>query len=120
MLLARLQSVPPSLKEAARIDGAGAWGVFWNVTLPWVWPVLLAAMLLRTIWVANDFDLIYLLAFGGPLGATTTVPIAIRSIAFGDQDVGLASALALVAAAILFAGAVLYSYLYRRSERSLE
>jgi multiple sugar transport system permease protein len=120
VLLARLQSVPPSLKEAARIDGAGAWGVFWNVTLPWVWPVLLAAMLLRTIWVANDFDLIYLLAFGGPLGATTTVPIAIRSIAFGDQDVGLASALALVAAAILLVGAVIYSYLYRRSERALE
>ena len=75
------------------------------MTLPWVLPVLLAAMLLRTIWVANDFDLIYLLAFGGPLGATTTVPIAIRSLAFSDQNVGLASSLAIVAAAFLLAGA---------------
>jgi multiple sugar transport system permease protein len=120
VLLARLQSVPPSLREAARIDGAGAWGVFANVTLPWVLPVLLAAMLLRTIWLANDFDLIYLLAFGGPLGATTTVPIAIRGVAFGDQNVGLASALAIVAALFLIVGAGVYSYLYRRSERSDE
>jgi multiple sugar transport system permease protein len=118
VLLARLQSVPPSLKEAARIDGANIWAVFWNVTLPWIWPVLLASMLLRTIWVANDFDLIYLLAFGGPLGVTTTVPIAIRGIAFGEQNVGLASALAMVAAAFLLVGAFFYSYFYRRSERS--
>ncbi len=118
VILARLQGVPTSLKEAARVDGANAWGVFANVTLPWVWPVLLAAMLLRTIWVANDFDLIYLLAFGGPLGTTTTVPLAIRGLAFGDQDVGLASSLAMVAAAFLFVGAGVYTYLYRRAERS--
>ena len=118
VILARLQTVPTSLKEAARVDGASAWGVFANVTLPWVWPVLLAAMLLRTIWVANDFDLIYLLAFGGPLGATTTVPIAIRSLAFGDQNVGLASSLAIVSAVFLLAGAGVYTYLYRRAEAS--
>ncbi len=119
-LLARLQSVPPSLREAARIDGANVWQVFAHVTLPWVMPVLLAAMLLRTIWVANDFDLIYLLDFGGPLGATTTVPIAIKGIAFGDQNVGLASALAIVAACFLILGAGIYSYLYRRSERAAD
>jgi multiple sugar transport system permease protein len=118
VILARLQSIPASLQEAARIDGAGPWAVFRHVTLPWVWPVLLAAMLLRTIWVANDYDLIYLLDFGGPLGATTTVPIAIKAIAFGDQNVGLASALAIAAAVFLLLGAGVYSFLYRRAERS--
>lgn len=119
-LLARLQSVPPSLREAAQIDGASAWQIFTNVTLPWIMPVLLATMLLRTIWVANDFDLIYLLSFGGPLGATTTVPVAIKAIAFGDQNVGLASALAIVSACFLIVGAGIYSLLYRRSERAMD
>lgn len=118
VLLARLQAVPASLREAARIDGANAWGVFWHVRLPWVWPVLIAAMLLRTIWVANDYDLIYLLDFGGPLGATTTLPIEIKNLAFSEQDVGLASALAIAAAVLLLIGAGVYSYLYRRAERS--
>jgi len=75
-------------------------------------------MLLRTIWVANGFDLIYLLAFGGPLGATTTVPIAIRSLALGDQNVGLASSLAIVSAVFLLAGGGVYTYLYRRAGAS--
>ena len=118
VLLARLQSVPPSLRDAARVDGANSVQTLFYVVLPWLMPVLLAAMLLRTIWVANDFDLIYLLAFGGPLRATTTVPIAIRGLAFGDQNVGLASSLAMVAALFLFAGALLYGLLYRRSERA--
>jgi len=117
VILARLQGVPPSQREAARVDGANSWDVFANVTIPWIMPVLIAAMLLRTIWVANDFDLIYLLAFGGPLSATTTIPIAIRSLAFGDQNVGLASALAIAAAIFLILGAGIYSLLYRRSEK---
>jgi multiple sugar transport system permease protein len=120
VLLARLQSVPPSLRDAARVDGATSVQVLWHVVMPWLMPVLLAAMLLRTIWVANDFDLIYLLAFGGPLGATTTVPIAIRSLAFSDQNIGLASSLAMVSAAFLFAGAIVYALFYRRAERSTD
>ena len=118
VILARLQAVPNAQREAARIDGASAWGVFANVTFPWIAPVVLAAMLLRTIWVANAFDLIYLLAFGGPLGATTTIPIEIRTLAFGSQDIGLASALAIVAAVLLLAGALVYSWAYARAEKS--
>jgi multiple sugar transport system permease protein len=120
VLLARLQSVPPSLRDAARVDGATSLQVLWNIVMPWLMPVLIAAMLLRTIWVANDFDLIYLLAFGGPLGATTTVPIAIRSLAFSDQNVGLASSLAMVSAAFLFAGASVYALFYRKAEKSAD
>jgi multiple sugar transport system permease protein len=120
VFLARLQTVPLELYDAARIDGASAWAVFRYITFPWLRPVLLIAMLLRTIWTANDFDLLYLLAFGGPLSSTTTVPLLIRALAFGKQDIGMASALALCAGAFLCMAAFVYLRLYQRSERQLQ
>ena len=66
-VLARLQSIPEHLYEAATIDGANAWARFWDVTLPELRAVLLVVLLLRTIWDFKEFDLIYLLTGGGPL-----------------------------------------------------
>jgi multiple sugar transport system permease protein len=80
---------------------------------------LLIALLLRTIWTVNDFDVIFLLAFGGPLGATTTVPVEIRRLAFGQQDLGLASALAIVMAILVATASFVYLRAYHRSEAQL-
>jgi ABC-type sugar transport system permease subunit len=115
-----LQTTPQDLYEAARIDGANAWQRFRDITFPWLRPVLLIALLLRTIWTVNDFDIIYLLAFGGPLGATTTLPIEIRRLAFGEDDVGLASALAVVLALLIAAASFVFLRLYHRAEARLE
>lgn len=119
VLLARLQTVPTDLYEAARIDGASAWQTFRDITFPWLRPVFLIALLLRTIWTINDFDVIYLLAFGGPLNATTTLPLEIRRLAFGQQDLGLASALAVVMAVFIAMISFVYLRLYQRSEERL-
>lgn len=119
VVLARLQTVPGELYEAAALDGAGRAAVFWNVTLPWIMPVLLIATLLRTIWTAYDFDLPYLLAFGGPLSASTTIPIEIKTLAYGQQEVGVASALAVCVAILLVAAAFLYLRAYGRSEERM-
>ena len=119
VLLARLQTVPTDLYEAARIDGASSWQMFRDITFPWLRPVFLIALLLRTIWTVNDFDVIYLLAFGGPLSATTTLPVKIRELAFGQQDLGLASALAIVMAIFIAAISFVYLRLYQRSEERL-
>ncbi|NBE50712.1 ABC transporter permease subunit [Streptomyces sp. YC537] len=119
VVLARLQTLPGELKEAASLDGAGRFGIFRHVTLPWIAPALIVAMLMRTIWTAYDFDLPYLLAAGGPMDSSTTVPLAIRKLAFADQDLGLASALAVCVAILLVAGARLYLRAYRSSESAL-
>jgi ABC-type sugar transport system permease subunit len=119
VLLARLQTVPRELYEAAHIDGASSWQMFRDITFPWLRPVFLIALLLRTIWTVNDFDVIYLLAFGGPLNATTTLPVKIRELAFGQQDLGLASALAIVMAIAIAIIAFVYLRLYQRSEERL-
>ncbi|MET9765166.1 sugar ABC transporter permease [Streptomyces sp. NPDC006372] len=116
VVLARLQTLPSELREAAALDGAGRFGVFRYVTLPWIAPALLVALLMRTIWTAYDFDLPYLLSGGGPMDTSTTVPLEIRKLAFADQDLGLASALAVCVAILLVAGARLYLRAYRASE----
>jgi multiple sugar transport system permease protein len=119
VVLARLQTVPGELYDAASIDGAGRALAFRHVTLPWILPVLIVASLLRTIWTAYDFDVPYLLAFGGPLSASTTIPIKIKTLAFGQQEIGLASALAVCVAIVLVVAVFTYLRAYRRSEERM-
>lgn len=119
VVLARLQTVPAELYDAASIDGASRFAAFRHVTLPWILPVLIVATLLRTIWTAYDFDIPYLLAFGGPLSASTTLPIQIRTLAFGQQQIGVASALAVCVAILLVVAAAIYLRAYRRSEERM-
>jgi multiple sugar transport system permease protein len=116
VIVARLQTVPRELYEAASIDGAGRGGVFWHVTVPWIMPVVIVAALLRTIWAAYDFDIPYLLTFGGPLGASTTLPVEIRTLAYGQQQIGMASALAVCVALLLVSASYFFLRAYSRAE----
>jgi ABC-type sugar transport system permease subunit len=111
--------VPRELIDAGAIDGAGRISTFRYIILPWLVPVLLVAMLLRTIWTANDFDIPYLLAFGGPLQASTTVPLKIQALAFSERDIGLASALAVCVAILLVAASYFYLRSYRHHEQDV-
>ena len=94
-VLARLQTIPDELYEAARIDGAGAWARFWDVTLPQLREVLVVIVLLRTIWDFKEFDLIYLLTGGGPVTSTETLPLLVYKQAFGMNAMGRASTYAI-------------------------
>ncbi|MEM8665503.1 MAG: sugar ABC transporter permease, partial [Pseudomonadota bacterium] len=75
MILAGLQSIPKSYYEAAAIDGASAWRQFWHITLPGISGVIVTAVLLRMIWVANSFDVIFVMTGGGPGYSTYTLPL---------------------------------------------
>ena len=66
-VLARLQSIPEHLYEAATIDGAGPVQRFIDITLPQLRDVLVVIILLRAIWDFKEFDLIYLMTGGGPV-----------------------------------------------------
>lgn len=119
LFLARLQTVSQELYEAASIDGGSTWDTFWHITLPWLMPVITVAVLLRTIWAFNEFDIVYLLASGGPLNATTTMPVVIRQIAFASLNMGLASAVATAMAALLLATSALSFWIYGKVEDRL-
>ena len=118
-VLARLQTLPPELHESAKIDGANAWQRFRYITLPWILPVVIVLLVLRTIWAFNEFDMVYLPAGGGPLSETTTIPVYIRRIAFEFNDIGHAAGVAMVMLVMVAFLTNIYFWVYRRAERRL-
>ena len=115
-LLGILQSIPQEQYESARIDGASAFQQFWRITLPYVMPVFILTALLRTIWTFHKFEIIYLLTGGGPLDATTTLPILVYQKGFVDFELGRAAAIAILTFVILAALIAVYFLLMRRAE----
>jgi multiple sugar transport system permease protein len=113
-VLARLQTIPQPLYEAATIDGAGVWGRFWDITLPQLREVLGVIILLRTIWDFKEFDLIWLLTGGGPVNHTRTLPLLVYQEAFGLNQMGRAAAYAVLMMAVMLVFMVVY---LRRSQR---
>jgi len=107
-VLARLQSIPDELYEAATIDGAGPFARFTDVTLPQLKDVLIVIVLLRTIWDFKEFDLIYLLTGGGPIIATQTLPLMVYKEAFALNQMGGASAVAVLMMLIMLVFMTLY------------
>jgi multiple sugar transport system permease protein len=75
-LLAGLQGIPQELNEAARIDGAGSWTLFWRITLPMLRPVITTLVLLGVIMHLREFATIWMLTSGGPgIRSTTLSPL---------------------------------------------
>ncbi len=104
LLSAGLQAIPPEPIEAARIDGAGSWRIFRDVTLPLLKPTILLALLLRAMDLVRIFDQIFILTQGGPGTATETVSLYIYRTAFRFSNFGYAAAMSfvLLAATVLF------------------
>jgi multiple sugar transport system permease protein len=113
-LLASLQAIPDTMYEAAAIDGAGAWARFRHVTLPYLVPTIAITLLLRTIWIANFGDLVWVMTAGGPANSTQILPSYIFTTAFRKLDFGYASALSLVLLGLLFLYAVLLIEMRKR------
>ncbi|MGX2041821.1 carbohydrate ABC transporter permease [Methylocaldum sp. MU1018] len=99
--LAGLQSIPASLYEAARIDGAGLWSRFRHITLPGIKPTLFFVATLGIIGSFQVFDQIYMMSAGGPVNATTTLSYFIYNNAFRYFRFGYAAAAAVVLFAII-------------------
>ena len=113
-VLARLQTIPDALYEAATIDGAGPVARFFDITLPQLRDVLVVIVLLRTIWDFKEFDLIYLLTGGGPVISTQTLPLLVYKEAFALNQMGSAATVAVMM--MLFMLVFMFFYL-RRAER---
>ncbi len=101
LLLAGLQSIPPSLYEAHALDGASPWQSFRRITLPLLVPQIAIALLFRTAQAFGVFDLIQVLTGGGPAGATETISLYIYTTVMRYLDFGYGSALVVAAFAIL-------------------
>lgn len=113
-LLAALQSIPGELYEAAEIDGATAWQSFTKITLPFLAPMIAITVMLRTIWIANFADLIFVMTGGGPANSTQILSTYIFTTAFRRLDFGYASTIAVVLLVILLIYAIVVLWLRKK------
>jgi len=109
-VLASLQTVPPELYEAARIDGAGAWKRFRLITLPLVKNTTLVVLVLTTLHTFNNVTMVFIMTGGGPVGTTETLALRVFLEEFKYFRTGVASA----AAVIIFALNFFFSLAYIR------
>lgn len=116
MVLARLQAIPASYYEAAKMSGATAYQRFRDITLPNLKGVFFIVLLLRAVWMFNTFDYIWVLTQGGPRGATTTAPVYAYQIAFGTSKLGVAAAVSTILFILLMISAVVYFRVLEPSE----
>jgi len=117
--LAGLQGVSSELKEAADIDGAGAWKKFVHITFPLIAPAFTINIIMTMIGSLKVFDIIYVMTKGGPGDATTSIAILLYKQAFNFNQMGYGTAIAVVLfAIILILSLVLITYLRRREVQS--
>jgi multiple sugar transport system permease protein len=101
--LAALQSIDRDMYEAAKIDGAGRWQSFRDITMPQIAGISVVMWILMTIWSVNDFETPWLLTQGGPSNATENLIVLAYKYTFTRNDVGVGSAIAVVSMIILMA-----------------
>ncbi|TMQ27363.1 MAG: sugar ABC transporter permease [Candidatus Rokuibacteriota bacterium] len=112
---AGLRGIPRDYYEAAQMDGAAGWRVFWHVTLPLLRPIIAVSLILRTTFAFMVFDEIFAITQGGPGNATWVAAWYTYRTAFQPPfNVGLGAASAWVTALILAVAALLYARLAGR------
>lgn len=107
-ILASLQTIPKELYEAAEMDGATVCQRFRFITLPFVRVVVGLLIILRTIWIFNSFDLIFLLTGGGPGVSTQTMPIFAYRMGWTLYSLGRSSAVTILLLIILAVACTIY------------
>src|SRR3954454_18959039 len=108
-LLAGLQTISPSLYEAAAIDGASGWQRFRHITLPLLTPIIAVVMTFSVLFTFTDFQLIYVLTRGGPLNATHLMATLAFQRAISGGALAEGAAIATLMVPFLLA-AIMFSY----------
>lgn len=114
MLSAGLASIPRQPYEAAEIDGASAWRVFWTITMPLLRPAILIAVVIRTMDAFRTFELIVVMTRGGPGNATTTLNVLLTKTGLEFFDASRAAALSLLMMMVI----IVMSFVFIRVFRS--
>jgi len=113
IFIAALQSIPREFREAAQVDGANTWQLFWNVTIPLLRPTLLFVCVLTMISAFQTFDIIQIMTAGGPQDQTRVMVLDIYLNAFRYQRMGWAGAVSLVLFAMILIVTFVQSRLLR-------
>jgi ABC-type sugar transport system permease subunit len=117
LFLSGIRRIDGEIYEAARLDGAGPVREFTAITVPLLRPEIAVALSITVIAALSSFDLVYVTTGGGPGNSTVVPGILIYRLAFGGGAVGVASALAVVLTAVIFAVVLLINRLVREADR---
>lgn len=98
LLIAGMQTIPNDYYEAATVDGANRWTMFWNITVPLIWDTLRTAIVFIAIGAMDLFAIVTVMTngTGGPSRAADVVPVYLYSKAFSEGQFGYATAMGLV------------------------
>jgi raffinose/stachyose/melibiose transport system permease protein len=113
VFFAAMRQTPEDQLEAAFLEGANGWQVFWNITLPNILPTVALMFVLVTIFSFLTFDYIYLMTQGGPARSTEMLSTFAYSFAFTSFQVGKAATVALVMSFFGLIASVVYVWLSR-------
>jgi multiple sugar transport system permease protein len=116
MVLAALQTIPDEFTEAALVDGANRFQIFWYVTLPFIAPILLISGMFRLIDSVKAFPLIFLLTGGGPGSVTEVTNYYAYLLAFDSNEIGYSSAVTVVMLLLVAAVSLGLIWMGRRRE----
>ena len=119
IVLAGLQSISPELYEAARVDGATAWGSFRHITVPLLLPFVVIGILIRAMDCFKLFDIIYLVTGGGPGNITETVSFYTYLQGFKFFSLGYTAALAFVQLIVIIVIAQIFLKFLRRQREGV-
>ncbi|MCX4404643.1 MULTISPECIES: carbohydrate ABC transporter permease [unclassified Streptomyces] len=116
LYIAGLHTVPDSLLEAARIDGAGRFRTLRSVTLPMIAPVVTVNVVLTLVTLLRSYDLVLSLTGGGPAGTTQTAAYLILAQSFQNNALGYGSAQSMVLTVVTGIAALAITFLRRRAD----
>lgn len=108
LLLAGLQAIPGEIYESARMDGAGNWQGFWRITVPLMRPVILVALIFRTLSALMVFSTIFVMTGGGPGNSTSVIAYYNWSQFFTSLNFGYGAAVSVAITVIAMALAYVY------------
>ncbi|WP_307802870.1 sugar ABC transporter permease [Frigoribacterium sp. PvP032] len=115
ILYSGLQNIPGDIYEAAALDGANAWQVFWRITFPLLRPVSAITILLGLVYTLKVFDIIWIMTRGGPGDASTTFAIWSYQLGFGSTLPSFGPAAAV--GNLLIVMALVCGFVYLRVQR---
>lgn len=120
LYLGALSKIPPEQYESAALDGAGQWGRFLHITIPWIRNVMFFDVARHVLLAFGLFDQVYILTGGGPGGATRTMVHFLYQVGFQRQQFGMAAAVSWLIFLIVIVFGIFQLGLLTRSTRSAE
>jgi N-acetylglucosamine transport system permease protein len=114
LFIAGMESIPPTYYEAAELDGANKWNIFWNITVPLLWDTVRTALVFLAIGAVDMFAIVQTMTQGGPSRSTEVLATYLYNTAFQNSMFGYATAMAVTLFGIVLVISLVLMTLTRR------